>query len=599
MQLHMAGLTESGRRLYAKLRHRLLVKERRQYQQTLRAASTGMTRIRSLPKLLNLIARVTVASVQISHATIFLRNRGEADFTTAVSRGKLKKPIGEIRVQESAALVALMIQRRKSIVYEELKQEFQEELKRSQKRKEPKGAGPLKHALWDMERLQAAVCVPSFMEKKLQGFIVLGEKLSGDLFDQDDLSVFSALAAQAAMAIENAQAYEELRDTRDQLLHSERMSTIGKFAADMAHEIKNPLQAILGFFEMLPEKYDDPDFRNKFAKLAQSEAERINDLVRQLMVYAKPRAPELKPIEISQAIDGVLALLENDFDRNHIEVRKGYSLNGVTVEADRDQMKQVFLNLFTNAIEAMAANKERAPLLDIVAFPSEKALVVKVRDTGSGIAESQMPLIFAPFFTTKEKGSGLGLAIVQNILRAHNATIQVESQVGVGTTVTIAMPRRQSDLPAHPQAPKRLAMTADEPPSKPARKAPSAASILVVDSEADVLESVSAIFEERGITCWTATSGPQALALLKKHQPDFVLSEILLKGNAPATVSAEGFGILQEAKKVLPERPVFLITACDLPEFREKAKELGADGYLIKPASRDQLLGILPGPANR
>ena len=119
--MRLTGLKERARQLYAKLRHRLLVKERRQYQQALRGASIGMTRIRSLPKLLNLIARVTVASVRISHATIFLRNRGEADFTAAVSRGKLKKPIDEVRVQESAALVALMIQRRKSIVYEELK----------------------------------------------------------------------------------------------------------------------------------------------------------------------------------------------------------------------------------------------------------------------------------------------------------------------------------------------------------------------------------------------------------------------------------------------------------------------------------------------
>ena len=593
MRLHLTGLKERARRLYAKLRHRLLVKERRQYQQALRGASIGMTRIRSLPKLLNLIARVTVASVRISHATIFLRNRGEADFTAAVSRGKLKKPIDEVRVQESAALVALMIQRRKSIVYEELKEEFQGEIRQSPKSKERKGAGPLKHALWDMERLQAAVCVPSFMEKKLQGFLVLGEKLSGDLFDQDDLSVFAALAAQAAMAIENAQAYEELRDTRDQLLHSERMSTIGKFAADMAHEIKNPLQAILGFFEMLPEKYDDPDFRNKFAKLAQAEAERINGLVRQLMVYAKPRAPEFKPIEISQAIDGVLDLLENDFERNHIEVRKGYSLNGVTVEADRDQMKQVFLNLFANAIEAMAANKDRACILDIVAFPSEKALVVKVRDTGSGIAESQLPLLFAPFFTTKEKGSGLGLSIVQNILRAHNVAIQVESQAGVGTTITLRFPLRQSDLPTPPRVEKPSAAS-DEPP-KPARRAPSAASILLVDSEKDALEAVRLIFEARGITCWTAADGPQALALLKKHQPDFILSEIALRG-ASAGISAEGFSILQEAKRVLPERPVFLITALDIPEFRERARELGADGYLVKPASRDQLLSILPGP---
>ena len=584
----MADLKQRLNRIYRKFRRRLLSKERQRYRETLRAASLGMTQIRNLPRLLNLIARVIVGNVQASHVTIFLKAKEEPAFVAAASRGKLKKPVGEFRVEESSALATLLAQRRQPVVYEDLREESEKE--------DPTGKpkGPLQRTLREMEYLQAAVCVPSFIQGKLQGFFVLGEKASGDLYDEDDLSIFSTLASQAAMAIENAQAYEELRDTRDQLLQSERMGTIGKFAADMAHEIKNPLQAILGFFEMLPEKYDDPDFRNRFAKLAQAEAERINDLVRQLMVYAKPKAPDFKWIEISQAIDSVLALLENDLDRNHIEVRKGYSPNGVNVEADRDQMKQVFLNLFTNAIEAMSANGDKAGLLDIVAFPNGKMLIVKIRDTGAGIPENQIPLIFAPFFTTKEKGSGLGLAIVQNILRTHNATIQVESQVGTGTTVIVTFPLRQSDLPISPRASKPTA--SDEPP-RVTKKTPSAASILIVDSEREALETMCLIFEARGITCWTAATGPQALALLKEHQPDFVLSEITLRGDTVTGISAEGFGILQEAKKVLPERPVFLITACDFPEYREKAKELGADGYLVKPASRDQLLSILPGPS--
>ncbi|MCM8811943.1 MAG: ATP-binding protein [Candidatus Omnitrophica bacterium] len=593
----LASLTQRLRRFRRRLRHRLLSRQRRRYQEILRAASLGMTRIRNLPRLLNLIARVTASNTRAAHVTIFLRNKTEPGFTVATSHGKFRKPVGELCIEESSALVTLLTQCKEPLVYNELKEEHPAEPKRRPRSKEHKEIPALKRALWEMERLQAAVCVPSFREGKLQGFLVLGEKLTGDLYDQDDLAIFSALASQAAWAIENAQAYEELRDTRDQLLHSERMGTIGKFAADMAHEIKNPLQAILGFFEMLPEKYDDPDFRNRFAKLAQAEAERINDLVRQLMVYSRPKAPDFKPIEISGTIDSVLALLENDLDRSHIEVRKGYSPNGVTVEADRDQMKQVFLNLFNNAIEAMSPPGEKPGLLDIVAFPNEKALVVKVRDTGSGIPENQIPLIFAPFYTTKEKGSGLGLAIVQNILRAHNAAIQVESQVGAGTTVTLTFPLRQSDLPASPQA-ARPSVISDELP-RPARKAPSAASILIVDSEKETLETVRLIFEARGITCWTATSGPQALALLKEHQPDVILSEILLRGDGSTGVSPDGFGILQEAKRIFPERPVFLITACDFPEYREKAKEMGADGFLVKPASQDYLLSILPGPQNR
>lgn len=597
MRRSVADLRQLVNRAYRKLRRGFFRKERRRYRETLRAASLGMTQIRNLPRLLNLIARAIVGNLRAGHVAIFLKAKDGPGFSAAASRGKLKKPVGELRVEESSALATLLAQRQKPVVYGYLRKESQaqelKESKRGVKAEGRKAAGPLRLALREMEHLQAAVCVPIFIQGKLQGFFALGEKVSGGAYDQDDLSIFSTLASQAAMAIENAQAYEELRDTRDQLLQSERMGTIGKFAADMAHEIKNPLQAILGFFEMLPEKYDDPDFRNRFAKLAQSEAERISDLVRQLMVYAKPKAPDFKQIEVSQAIDSVLALLENDLERKHIEVRKGYSPNGIAVEADRDQMKQIFLNLFNNAIEAMSANGDRPGLLDIVAFPAGKTLTVKIRDTGAGIPENRLPLIFAPFFTTKEKGSGLGLAIVKNILRAHNATVQVESRVGTGTTVVISLPLRQSDLPTTPQAVKPYAVSDAAPGS--AKKAPSAASILIVDSEKETLENARVIFEGQGITCWTATSGPQAFELLKEHQPDFVLSEITLGGGNAGGISTEGFDLLRAAKKVLPERPVYLLTALDLPELRDRARELGADGYLVKPASRDQLLGVLPG----
>ncbi len=591
MRPSMAELRQRLSRILWLVRHKLFFREQRRYRETLRAASIGMTRIRSLPRLLNLIVRVLVSNVRISHATIFLKDKDEPTFVAAASQGKLKKPVGSLRVEESTKLVALLAKRREPVVYQELKAE----LERMPKNAETKPAmAVLKYALWEMERLQTLVCVPSFIHGRLQGFLMLGEKISGDVYDQDDLSVFSALASQAAMAIENAQAYEELRDTRDQLLHSERLSTIGKFAADMAHEIKNPLSTIHGFLEMLPEKYNDPDFRDRYSKLALAEAERIDDLVRQLMVYARPKAPDFKPIEMAQAIDSVLALLENDLHQNRIEVRKGYSQNGLTVEADRNQMKQVFLNLFTNATEAMVGNGEKPGLLDIVAFPEGDQLIVKVRDAGAGIPESEQRLIFAPFYTTKEKGSGLGLAIVQNILRAHNASIHVESQNGVGTTFTIVIPKRQADRPAPVEM--ATVSSAPEQPMRAIKRAPSAASILIVDPEKETLESIRLIFEKRGITCWVATTAVEALELLKVHQPDFVLSEIILKERDISAVSPEGFDILREAKRIFPERPVYLITACDLPEYRQKARELGADGYLVKPIESDKLLSILPGP---
>ena len=236
---------------------------------------------------------------------------------------------------------------------------------------------------------------------------------------------------------------ERISGEQDQLLQSERLATIGKFASDMAHEIKNPLQAILTFFEYLPKKYDDPDFRERFSKIAKEEAQRISDLVKELATYANPRPPQFAPVEISQVLDSVLALLENDLHKHRVTLQKGYSHSPMRIEADLDQMKQVFLNLILNAVEAMSPLEGKENLLEIVAYPNGKVLVVKLRDTGCGIEPGRIPVIFAPFFTTKERGSGLGLSIVQNVLRAHHATIEVESQVGQGTTVTLTIPVRQ------------------------------------------------------------------------------------------------------------------------------------------------------------
>ena len=413
-------------RFLTHLTDRALFRQQYRYRQTLKAAGTGMGRIRRLPKLLTLITRVIVSSVKVTHATVFLKDGDRPCFIVAASSGTLKKPAGLLRLDEESPLVARLSRRREPVVYEELQTKRTERMTR---------------VLDEMERLQAFVCVPLFMDETLKGFLMLGEKLSGDMYSREDLDIFSTLANQAALAIENAQAYEELRDTRDQLLQSERLATIGKFAADMAHEIKNPLQAIMTFFEFLPEKRNDPDFRERFAAVAKSEAQRIDHLVRELVTYTNPQPPQLQPVDIHRVIDSVLALLENDLDKSRIEVRRRYASGSFTVEADRDQMKQVFLNLFMNAVDAMSAGDGKENRLEIATERASSVLLIKIHDTGCGVPSNHLSVLFAPFFTTKEKGYGLGLSIVQNILKAHGATIGVDSEIGAGTTVTLTLQR--------------------------------------------------------------------------------------------------------------------------------------------------------------
>ena len=423
-----------------RLTDRIFFRERTRYTETLRKASVWMGRVRHLPKLLTLIVRAVVNNIRVAHASIFLRDLDQPGFRIVASRGRMRKQKG-LFLEERNPLIDWLARHPEPVVYEELKARLK---RQPQKADNPLEIRQLSQVGREMERLRAAVCVPSLMEGKLKGFLMLGEKLSGDMYAQEDLDMFTALAKQAAMAVENAEAYEELRNTRDQLVQAERLSTIGRFAADMAHEIKNPLQALKTFFELLPMKYDRPDFREGFSQIARQEVERIDHFVRQLATYTNPKPPKFQTVELHQVVDGVLALLENDIANRRIELRKGYSRNGLTVEADRDQMKQVFLNLVMNSVEAMSPEEGKTNQLEIIAYPDGKTLVAKVRDTGCGIPPERLSSLFTPFTSTKEKGTGLGLSIVQSILWAHHGDVKVESEVGRGTTITITLPRRQT-----------------------------------------------------------------------------------------------------------------------------------------------------------
>jgi len=433
--------------LLAKLTDRIFFRERYRYQQTLKAASAGMGRIRSLPKLLTMTARVIVNSVKVSHATIFLKQQNQPYFSVVASRGQLKKPVGLFRLDQSSPVVHWLQDRQEPIVYEELKaklKQMESHYAESANQQTAVHLRLLSQVTQEMERMQVEVCVPSLANHKLIGIFMLGEKLSGDMYNQEDLDTFSTLANQAALAIENAQAYDELLHTRDQLLQSQRLATIGKFASDMAHEIKNPLQAIMTFFEYFPERHNDPDFRDRFAKTAHAEAQRINQLVRDLVTYSRPRPPAFGATDMDQTIQSVLDLLENDLRKNQVTLKKRSATDPMIIEADRDQMKQVFLNLILNALDAMPPEKaSQRHQLEITLLPTPRVTQIEIKDSGCGIPTSHLSALFTPFFTTKEKGSGLGLSIVQNIIQAHHGSIEISSEPGEGTTLTLRLPNQQ------------------------------------------------------------------------------------------------------------------------------------------------------------
>ncbi|MBI2424918.1 MAG: GAF domain-containing protein [Candidatus Hydrogenedentes bacterium] len=244
----------------------------------------------------------------------------------------------------------------------------------------------------------------------------------------------------------------EIKRLESNVQRADRLSSIGTMAAGMAHEIKNPLQSIKTFTQLLLERYEDADFRHTFTEVVPPEVQRIDTIVTRLLHFARPRPIHFIPQNLQRIIDDVIALVENQLRKSMIGISCEYPEVAQEVTADNQQLHQVFLNLILNAITAMEGCTERRlhiklyyertnlhntpslPLYDV------SCARVEVSDTGCGIPPENMDQLFNPFFTTRDNGSGLGLAVVHGIVTSHNGEIDVASEVGKGTTFTLTFP---------------------------------------------------------------------------------------------------------------------------------------------------------------
>ncbi len=423
------ALATAGPFAYAYLRRQAeerLLKEQRRYQRTLQHAARGMTQVRNVTKLAQLITKIVSRSVRITHASLFLWDKTHQRFVLWASHGPKRLALqSRYRLESDHPLVRWLLAYRKVLNEDEL------------------ALRPEPAVSEEMGNLGAALVVPGLMEDRLIGLLALGPKLSGAMYSADDLHAFSTLANEAAIAIENASSYEELlklnaqlKAASDRLLFQERLAAAGQFATGMAHEIKNPLAAIKTFAQYLPEKYKDPAFREKFFHLVQSEIDRISDIVKQLSEFAKPAPLDLQPVQLSALVKDTLDLLSNQCLKQGVEVETAFSGDGLTVQADTQQFRQVLLNLLLNSLESMA----RGGRLRVATLVRGNRLTLQIADTGCGIGPERCRQVWDPFFTTKERGMGLGLSIVKGIVERHGGEVTLSSAVGKGTTIEITLP---------------------------------------------------------------------------------------------------------------------------------------------------------------
>jgi signal transduction histidine kinase len=231
----------------------------------------------------------------------------------------------------------------------------------------------------------------------------------------------------------------ELAEQRERLVaelrKSDQMRAVATLAAGLAHEIKNPLASIKTFAEYLPERYDEPAFREKFSRIIGQEVERMNALVHRLLDFAKPRPPERRPAHLSELLNETVDLLQDALVRKRIQVCKAYADRDEAL-VDPGQLKQVFLNVLLNAIEAISGSGQ----ISVGIVPVNGHIEVAITDSGRGIPKHHLSRIFDPFYTTKPEGTGLGLSVVHSIIREHGGRVTIDSREGCGSTVRIQLP---------------------------------------------------------------------------------------------------------------------------------------------------------------
>jgi PAS domain S-box-containing protein len=229
-----------------------------------------------------------------------------------------------------------------------------------------------------------------------------------------------------------------LRDTQEQLLQSEKLAAMGRLTSQIAHELNNPLYGIMNTLELLKTEIPADNKRRKILEMALSETIRLSDLLRKMLSFSKPDQEERHPVDINSVLDEILLLHEKQLKENDINIAETYAEGLSLVNASKNQLRQVFLNMVANARDAMPDGGT----LSVVTRGDTETVSVEVTDTGTGIKEEHLDKIFDSFFTTKGeiKGVGLGLSVCYGFIKDHGGDIEVKSQVGEGTIFTISLP---------------------------------------------------------------------------------------------------------------------------------------------------------------
>jgi signal transduction histidine kinase len=259
-------------------------------------------------------------------------------------------------------------------------------------------------------------------------------------FSNDEVKILTTLGDLSAVAIEKGRLLARVVDMEEKLRASERLSALGLLAAEIAHEIRNPLTVMQMLFHALVESLQLDPTSQRDAALIGEKMRQMNRILDQVLSFARSSEPIKDAVHAQQIFDDVFLLTRHKLQQLDIDVRSTVPEELPLFRADREQIEQVLLNLILNAAEAMPKGGTLRLSAGVEEFEGESWLVLSVRDNGEGMSSEQIENLFAPFLTYKDSGTGIGLAIVKKIMENHAGKVQVESKVGQGTRFKLLFP---------------------------------------------------------------------------------------------------------------------------------------------------------------
>jgi PAS domain S-box-containing protein len=431
------------------------------------------------------------------------------------------------------------------------------------------------------EGLESSYVVILWSKERAIGGLVVGSRSTRE-FSPADVNLLIAVGSQVSSAIERSllyeearQAYENLRHTQQQLLHSEKMAAVGQLISGVAHELNNPLTAILGYSQLLSSSGQMGPQGMEYSDKLYKQAQRTHRIVQNLLSFSRQHKPERIPVQINQVLEDTLALRDYDLRMSNIRVHLDLAERIRITAADPHQLQQVFLNMVNNAVDAILEESEDGDLW-VRTGECENGIFVEFTDSGPGVKDASR--VFDPFYTTKPvgKGTGLGLSICYGIVTEHGGTIRVKNVAPRGASFLIELPFQS-------------ALTGKEPVSRQPAEMGKEGRILLVDHDQSVLEAVTAILRSRYHHVRTARDANEAQALLEEQSFDVVVADLQACGKG------EGIKLRQwlEAKRPLLAQHVVLMRA-STPASGSTEDEV-PDGcpVLQKPFKASDLLALV------